>query len=113
MTTCPKCPSENDVLRTEILKLSRRIINPRQLVACSIYGDYVLETSTAKALIEVLLVVRGFQPKLMSRVKGLNGRTVVFVAVDQWVFERDVESEESEQERRRKEYLKWWLSKKK
>lgn len=91
MTTCPKCPSENDVLRTEILKLSSHIINSRQLVACSIYGDYVLETSTAKTLIEVLLVVRGFQPKLMSHVKGLNGRTVVFVAVDQWVFERDVD----------------------
>ncbi len=91
MVNCSKCPSENDAFRTDILRLTCRIANPSNIVACSVYGDYASESSTAKAVAEVLLVVRGFQPKLMNYIRALNGKTIVTIAVDQWVFERDVD----------------------
>ena len=91
MVNCSKCPSENDAFRTDILRLTCRIANPSNIVACNVYGDYASESSTAKTVAEVLLVVRGFQPKLMNYIRALNGKTIVIIAVDQWVFERDVD----------------------
>jgi len=38
-----------------------------------------------------VLVIRDFQPRLMSYVKIIDGRSVIFFAVDQWVFERDID----------------------
>ena len=40
---------------------------------------------------EVLLVIRGFPPRLMNYVKVVDGRNLVVFAVDKWVFERDVD----------------------
>ena len=42
-------------------------------------------------MIEVLLVIQSFQPRLMSYIKNFEGKTVLVFAVDKWVFERDVE----------------------
>ncbi len=47
--------------------------------------------SNAKATSEIVTVIRDFQPRLMSYVKIVGGKNIVFFAVDQWVFERDVE----------------------
>jgi tRNA A-37 threonylcarbamoyl transferase component Bud32 len=44
-----------------------------------------------KGAVETVLVIRDFQPRLMSYVKVVDGRNIVVFAVDQWVFERDVE----------------------
>jgi len=49
-----------------------------------------METS-GKATLEVVQVIRDFQPRLMSYVKIIGGRNIIFFAVDQWVFERDVD----------------------
>jgi tRNA A-37 threonylcarbamoyl transferase component Bud32 len=48
-------------------------------------------TSSVKATLEIVLVIRDFQPRLMSYVKIVGGRSIVVFAVDQWIFERDVE----------------------
>jgi Kae1-associated kinase Bud32 len=47
--------------------------------------------SSIKAPLEIVLVIHDFQPRLMSYVKIVNGRSIIVLAVDQWVFERDVE----------------------
>jgi Kae1-associated kinase Bud32 len=44
-----------------------------------------------KATLEVVLVLRDFQPRLLSYVKVIDGRNIVVFAVDQWIFERDIE----------------------
>jgi hypothetical protein len=36
-------------------------------------------------------VLYDYQPKIMSYVRLINGRNVVFFVVDQWIFGRDVE----------------------
>jgi tRNA A-37 threonylcarbamoyl transferase component Bud32 len=47
--------------------------------------------SKSKTPVEVLFIIYGFQSKLMNYVKTLEGKNVVFVATDEWVFERDVD----------------------
>jgi tRNA A-37 threonylcarbamoyl transferase component Bud32 len=44
-----------------------------------------------KTTLEVVLVIRDFQPRLLSYVKVVDGRNTIVFAVDQWVFERDVD----------------------
>jgi Kae1-associated kinase Bud32 len=44
-----------------------------------------------KATLEAILVIHDFQPRVMSYVKTVSGRSIIFFAVDQWVFERDVD----------------------
>ena len=44
-----------------------------------------------KTAIQVLVVIRDFQPRLMNYVKILDGNNIAVLAVDEWVFERDVD----------------------
>lgn len=37
------------------------------------------------------MIVHDFAPRMMSYVRVIAGRTIVIIAVDQWVFERDIE----------------------
>jgi len=78
-------------LRRQIISFCRRIAGSYQIATACIVGDYALGLTDAKTVLEVLLVIRGFQPRLMSYVKILDDRSVIVFAVDEWVFERDVE----------------------
>jgi hypothetical protein len=78
-------------LRGQIVSFCRRIAGSCQITTACIVGDYALGLTDAKTVLEVLLVIRGFQPRLMNYVKILNDRSVIVFAVDEWVFERDVE----------------------
>jgi len=81
----------NGKLRGQIVSFCRRIAGSCQITTACIVGDYALGLTDAKTVLEVLLVIRGFQPRLMSYVKILDDRSVIVFAVDEWVFERDVE----------------------
>jgi len=78
-------------LRRQIISFCRRIAGSCQITTACIVGDYALGLTDAKTVVEVLLVIRGFQPRLMSYVKILDDRSVIVFAVDEWVFERDVD----------------------
>lgn len=78
-------------LRRQIISFCRRVAGSCQITTACIVGDYALRLTDAKTVIEVLLVIHGFQPRLMSYVKILDDRSVIVFAVDDWVFERDVE----------------------
>ncbi len=45
----------------------------------------------SEPLIEVVVVIRDFQPRVISYLKTINERPVFVLAVDQWIFERDIE----------------------
>ena len=62
-----------------------------EIVAVSMFDNCPVNTNTAKAVIQIVIVIRDFQPKLMSYMKVLDGRNLILVGIDQWVFERDVE----------------------
>ena len=81
----------NQQLKREILNFGRYIAGSSKLEAGCICGDYAFGTFKKGAMIEVLLVIQSFQPRLMSYIKNFEGKTVLVFAVDKWVFERDVE----------------------
>ncbi|MHA2231232.1 MAG: hypothetical protein ACXAB4_01905, partial [Candidatus Hodarchaeales archaeon] len=78
-------------LHHQILEFCRHIAGSAQITAISLLGNYSMGTSSVKATLEIVLVIRDFQPRLMSYVKIVGGRSIVVFAVDQWIFERDVE----------------------
>ena len=75
----------------KIINFCNHIAEPYQIVAICQADDYAIETPSSKSTIEVLVVIRGFQPRLMSYVRVIDGRNFVFFAIDQWIFERDVD----------------------
>jgi Kae1-associated kinase Bud32 len=81
----------NGELHQQVLEFCRHIAGSAQITAISLLGNYSTETSSVKATLETILVIRDFQPRLMSYVKIVGRRSIIFFAVDQWVFERDVE----------------------
>ncbi|MEM3699653.1 MAG: AarF/UbiB family protein [Candidatus Bathyarchaeia archaeon] len=82
---------QNSKLFGEILDFCSRVVDADKMVAACVCGDYALGFSDAKGFVEVLLVVRGFQPKFMNYLKVFGERGVVVLVVDQGVFEMDVE----------------------
>jgi tRNA A-37 threonylcarbamoyl transferase component Bud32 len=81
----------NGEVHQQVLDFCRHIAGSAEITAVSTLGNYATGTSSTKTTSETMLVIRDFQPRLMSYVKILNGKSVIFFAVDQWVFERDVD----------------------
>lgn len=78
-------------LHRHVLGFCRHVAGSAQISAISLLDSNPLGASIARTTLEVVLVVRGFQPRLLSYVKLVDGRNILVFAVDQWVFERDVE----------------------
>ncbi len=78
-------------LQHQIIEFCRHIAGSNKITAIGLLGNCPNGISNMKTTSEVILVIRDFQPRLMSYVKIIEGRSIVFLAVDQWVFERDVE----------------------
>lgn len=74
-----------------ILDLCKHIAEPNQITAIGLYDVQASGVSASRTALEVLLVIRDFQPRLMSYVRVFNGRNIIVLAVDQWIFERDIE----------------------
>jgi len=82
---------EKGKLYQQILEFCRHVAGSTQITAISLLGNYSNRISNAKATLEAVLVIRDFQPRLMSYVKIIGGRNIMLFAVDQWVFERDID----------------------
>jgi len=81
----------NENLAEQIVNFCRRIANFRPIVGLCVCGDYALGLLDVKTPVEVLLIVDGFQPRVMNYIKFFGGKAVIVYAVDKWVFERDVD----------------------
>jgi len=81
----------NEKLSEQILAFCRHIAGSCQVTAACICGGYASGLSNAKTPAEVLLIMRDFQPRLMNYANVFGERAVVVFAVDEWVFERDVD----------------------
>jgi hypothetical protein len=78
-------------LQQQILDFCKHIAGPSKIVAVCQSDDYTLEAPNAKSTIEVIVVLQNLPTRLMSYGRFIEGRNVIFFAVDQWVFERDAE----------------------
>ncbi len=86
-----KSLSSQSEFRKQIIDFSRHVAGSYEIVAICQSDDYTIEAPSSKSTVEVLIVIRHFAPRLMSHVRIISGRNVVFFAVEQWIFERDVE----------------------
>ena len=80
----------NGELHQQILEFCMHVAGSAEIPAVTLL-DNSAETSSVKATLEVVTVILDFQPRLLSYVRNIGGRSIVFFAVDQWVFERDVD----------------------
>ncbi|HVP27358.1 MAG TPA: AarF/UbiB family protein [Candidatus Bathyarchaeia archaeon] len=75
----------------QILGFCSVVAGSGKVTAACRCSDFALGLSIDKKTVDVLLVICGFQPRLMSYFKVFDGCNVAILAVDQWVFERDVD----------------------
>ena len=81
----------NSKLHSQILEFCKYIAGSNKIKAVYACKSYSLGNTNGMAPLEVFLVIYAFQPKLVNYVKTFCERNVIFFAVDQWVFERDVD----------------------
>lgn len=81
----------NEKLKAQIINVFESIAGSRQITAACIVGDYAMGLANTSEVLETLLVIRDFQPRLTSYVKVAGGRNIIVFGVDEWIFERDVD----------------------
>jgi tRNA A-37 threonylcarbamoyl transferase component Bud32 len=75
----------------QIMGICRHIAGSAKITALSLFSNYVLGLPDTKTTLEIVLVIRDYKPRSMSYFNVLEQRLIVIFAVDQWIFERDVE----------------------
>lgn len=85
------CTAINSELNLQITNFCKHIAGSGQVTAIGLIDNCSTKTSNVKSTLQVILVILDFQPRIINYVKNFNGRNVIFFAVDQWIFERDIE----------------------
>ncbi len=78
-------------MRMQIIHTCRSTVSPYRIAASCIIGDFASKPADSTTILEVLLVVYGFQARLMSYLKTVENTSLIVLAVDKWIFERDVD----------------------
>ena len=78
-------------LTSQTLEFCRHIAGSSKIAAIVLVDNYSMKTSNERTIHEVMLVTHNFQPRLMSYLKTVNNKTIFVFAVDQWIFERDID----------------------
>jgi tRNA A-37 threonylcarbamoyl transferase component Bud32 len=73
------------------LEFGQRIAGSAQITAVSLFDYCSGGKPSPKGAIQAIFVIQDFPSRLMSYARTIAGRTVVVFAVDQWIFERDIE----------------------
>ena len=81
----------NDELNNQILEFCRHVAGSASITAIAHVDNYSNKTINEKTIIDVMLVIKNFQPRIMRYIKTFNEQTIFVFAVDQWIFERDIE----------------------
>jgi Kae1-associated kinase Bud32 len=82
---------KTDELTHQTLEFCKHIAGTSKIAALAIVDNYSMKTSNQRTIHEVILVIHDFQPRLMSYLKKINNKTFFVFAVDQWIFERDID----------------------
>ena len=82
---------KNSELNTQILDFCRHIAGASKITAIAHVDNYSMKALNERAIINIMLVIQPFPARIMSYVKTVNEKTIFVFAVDQWVFERDIE----------------------
>jgi tRNA A-37 threonylcarbamoyl transferase component Bud32 len=82
---------ENQELTNQTLEFCKHIAGSSKIAAVAFVDNYKVEESNQQFIHEVMVVIQNFQPRLMRYFKTFNNKTIFVFAVDQWIFERDVD----------------------
>ncbi len=77
-------------LKNSVLDFCRHIGGKSELLAVGIVGNNSINVPSSKSLMEIVAVIKDFQPRIMTYLRNFE-KTVMIVAIDKWVFERDIE----------------------
>lgn len=86
-----KNPLVNNTLSCQILEFCKHIAGTSEIAAVAYLDSYSIKGSNERQIQEVLLIIHDYQPRLMSYIKNVDEKMVFVFAVDQWVFERDID----------------------
>ena len=78
-------------LTNQTLNFCRHIAGSSKIAAIALADNYSLNLSSEQSIHEVILVIHDFQPRLMRYFKTIDNKRIFVFAVDQWIFERDVD----------------------
>jgi Kae1-associated kinase Bud32 len=78
-------------LTSQTLEFCKHIAGASKIAAIALVDNYSMKTLNERTIHEVMLVIHDFQPRLMSYLKTVNNKTIFVFAVDQWIFERDID----------------------
>jgi tRNA A-37 threonylcarbamoyl transferase component Bud32 len=78
-------------LTGQTLEFCKHIAGSSKIAGIALVDNYSTKASNERSINEVILVVNNFQPKLMRYLKTVNKKTIFVFAVDQWIFERDID----------------------
>ncbi|MDR2708228.1 MAG: hypothetical protein LBB87_05755 [Nitrososphaerota archaeon] len=79
-------------LKQRIVELAGHAVGSANIRAICLIGTHSNQpVDEGKTVLEVIVVVKKFQPRLLNYVARLNGRTVIIFAINQWIFERDID----------------------
>jgi tRNA A-37 threonylcarbamoyl transferase component Bud32 len=81
----------NNPLNLQIINFCRHVAGSSQVTAIGLTDNYSSKNSTTKPTLQVLLIIKDFQPRLLYYLKIFDGKNVVIFAVDEWIFERDID----------------------
>jgi tRNA A-37 threonylcarbamoyl transferase component Bud32 len=84
------CPADGEV-QTQILDFCSHITGSQKITAVAHVDYFSTKENNNPTIIQILLVIKDFQPRIMSYIKPLNKKTLYVFAIDKWVFEKDVE----------------------
>ena len=71
--------------------LYRHIAGSSTITAIAHVDNYSMKPIDDKAVINIMLLIQPFPPRIMRYIKTVNEKTIFVFAVDKWVFERDIE----------------------
>ncbi|MGD6808673.1 MAG: hypothetical protein ACQCN3_03150 [Candidatus Bathyarchaeia archaeon] len=83
--------SELNELKQQIIDLACHTAGSAHVTAIGLIDTYPTRIENGKSVLEIVVVIKDFQPRLLSYLRLINGRNVIIFAVDQWVFERDID----------------------
>jgi tRNA A-37 threonylcarbamoyl transferase component Bud32 len=78
-------------LSEQILAFCKHIAGQSKIVAVAHVDNYSSNPSNGRVIHEVMLVIQNFQPRLMRYLKPVQDKPISVFAVDQWIFERDID----------------------
>ena len=84
--------AENKALEKQILDFCRHVSGSENITSIAYVDNYSSTAFNEKTIVHVLLIVKSFQPRIMSYIKTINDKTIFVYAVDQSVFQRDIET---------------------